>query len=74
MLKKINLLSGKIYWAKKLSATKFRYLIKIGGTAPFLYISKSWIVEISGNNGDTSINVPPIDDLADEFYEANYPA
>lgn len=66
---KKDLVSGKYYWAKKLAATAFKFIIKIEGTAPFMYVGKCANVI---PNGDTPFT-PNIDQFADEFYDANFP-
>lgn len=68
---KKELLPGKIYWAKKLADTKFRFLLEIAGESPFLYVKKGFIISANGDNGPLETDITK---FKDEFFDSNYPA
>lgn len=72
-LTKKDLLAGKKYWAKKKSAAKFQFVLKIGGESPFLTIDRCDLVEANGN-GTTPYESAKIGDFEDSFVDTNYPS
>ena len=68
---KKDLVSGKIYWAKKKADMKYRFLVEVAGESPFLFLTSAVAVK---PNGDLKPINTAIDDYVDDFRDAAFPA